>query len=65
METTEQIEGRARQVFEEHMKPQIDEARRQLGELNQRVVTLIKERPGTVLLGAVALGFIIGRIARR
>jgi hypothetical protein len=45
--------------------PNVDDARESLGELNRRVATFIREQPGTCLLGALALGFIIGRIASR
>jgi len=33
--------------------------------LSDRLETLIRERPGTALLGALGLGFIVGRIIRR
>ena len=33
--------------------------------LADRLETIIRERPGTALLGALGLGFVIGRIVRR
>jgi hypothetical protein len=33
--------------------------------MNTRVVSFIRANPGTCLLGAVAVGFIVGRIASR
>ena len=45
--------------------PQIDEARRNLEDLNHRAVSFIRANPGTCLLGAIAVGFIVGRIASR
>ena len=33
--------------------------------LADRLEALIRERPGTALLGALGLGFVVGRIVRR
>lgn len=43
---------------------QIDDLRERLGDTSQRILAFIKERPGVCLLGAVAAGYIIGRLAR-
>lgn len=51
--------------FQENLVPQLEDARRNLEELNTRVVRFVRANPGTCLLGAVALGFIVGRIASR
>jgi ElaB/YqjD/DUF883 family membrane-anchored ribosome-binding protein len=64
MEMTEQIEERARELGE-RVRPQIDEARRRLTSMNDAAVDYIKENPGKSLLGAVAIGYIIGKIASR
>jgi ElaB/YqjD/DUF883 family membrane-anchored ribosome-binding protein len=64
MEMTEQIEATVRQVGA-RVRPQIDQARRRLTSLNSDVGGYIKENPGRCLLGAIALGFLIGKIARR
>ncbi|HEX8824402.1 MAG TPA: hypothetical protein VF794_31055 [Archangium sp.] len=58
------LQDKARQ-FQENMVPQIEEARRNLEDLNTRVVSFVRANPGTCLLGAVAVGFIVGRIASR
>jgi hypothetical protein len=42
----------------------LDELRRQLGDVNQRAVDFIRSRPGTALLLALGAGFLIGRILR-
>ena len=63
MDTTD-IEETAREL-EDRVRPQIEEARRRLSDINDRAVSFIKERPGATLLGALAVGFVIGRIARR
>jgi hypothetical protein len=47
------------------VRPQIDEAKRRLSSLDQTVTGYIKENPGKCLLGALAVGFLIGKIARR
>jgi hypothetical protein len=41
------------------------ELKRELGELNQRFLTFARQNPGTCLLGAAALGFVVGRLAAR
>ena len=43
---------------------QMEELRQRVGELNERVVSFIKERPGTALLIAAGAGYLIGRILR-
>jgi hypothetical protein len=60
----QQLQDKARQI-QDNVLPQIDEARRSLGDLNTRAVSFIRANPGTCLLGAVAVGFIVGRIASR
>jgi hypothetical protein len=60
----QQLQDKARQL-QENLLPQIEDARRNLEDMNTRVVSFIRANPGTCLLGAVAVGFIIGRIASR
>ena len=43
----------------------LEEASEELSDLNERVIDIIKRRPGTCLLIALAAGFVIGRIASR
>jgi ElaB/YqjD/DUF883 family membrane-anchored ribosome-binding protein len=64
MEMTEKIEATARELGE-RVRPQIEDAKKKLSSLNDRAIDYIKENPGTCLVGAVALGFLIGKIARR
>ncbi len=45
--------------------PQIDEVREKLSDLNTRVTSFIRERPGTCLLGALAFGYVVGKLASR
>lgn len=60
----QQIQDRAREI-QERIVPQIEEARRNLVDVNNRVVSFIRANPGTCLIGAVAMGFLIGKIASR
>jgi ElaB/YqjD/DUF883 family membrane-anchored ribosome-binding protein len=60
----QQMQDKARQL-QENLVPQIEEARRNLEDLNVRVASFIRANPGTCLLGAVAVGFIVGRLASR
>ena len=64
MEIAEQIESTVREVGE-RVRPQLDDAKRRLTSLNRDVTSYIKENPGRCLLGGIAAGFIIGKIARR
>ena len=57
----QQMADRARQL-QDRVVPQIDEARQNLVELNNRAVAFIKANPGTCLLGAVAVGFLVREI---
>jgi hypothetical protein len=43
----------------------IEHARVLLDDFNQRALAFIRERPGTALLGALALGFVVGKLASR
>lgn len=60
----QQMQDRARELSDRVM-PQLDEARRNIADMNTRVVTFIRANPGTCLVGAVAVGFLIGRLASR
>lgn len=59
-----QVEEQAR-MLQERLAPQIDQARQNLTDLNRKVVSFVRENPGTCLIGAVALGFIVGKLAAR
>jgi hypothetical protein len=64
METSQQFQDRAREL-QSRVGPQLEQARQNLSELNQRVITFVRQRPGTCLLGALAFGYVVGRIASR
>jgi hypothetical protein len=48
----------------ERIRPRIEDAKQQLGRLNGRITGFIKDHPTACLLGAVALGYLVARVAR-
>jgi ElaB/YqjD/DUF883 family membrane-anchored ribosome-binding protein len=64
MKTKEEIEAAISEAGE-RAKPQLEDARRHLSSWSGKVTDYIKENPGRSLLGALAIGFVIGKIARR
>jgi ElaB/YqjD/DUF883 family membrane-anchored ribosome-binding protein len=47
------------------LRDQLVRPRRRLSSWNETAASYIKERPGRCLLGALALGFLVGKLARR
>jgi hypothetical protein len=47
------------------VRPKIEEAKQQIGRLNGRITSFIQDHPAACLLGALALGYLVARIARR
>ena len=64
MDMTKNLEDTAREV-RRHIRPQVREAARRLDELNDDMTDYIKENPARCLLGALAAGVIIGKLASR
>jgi ElaB/YqjD/DUF883 family membrane-anchored ribosome-binding protein len=64
MDLTKDLEDTAREV-RRHIRPQVREAERRLDALNDDVTDYIKENPAKCLLGALAVGIIIGKLASR
>ena len=56
--------GAGSSALTDEAERQLEELRHRVGEINERVVAFIKERPGTALLIAAGAGFLIGRILR-
>ena len=48
----------------DRIRPRIEDAKRRLGRLNGEVTGFIKDHPAACLLGAVALGYFVARVAR-
>lgn len=49
----------------ERLGPQLEQAQAQLMEVNERLKDFIKKNPGSTLLGAAAIGFLVGKWASR
>jgi hypothetical protein len=49
----------------EEPRPRIEELKERIGSLNDRVKGFIKEHPTACLMGALGLGYLFARIARR
>ena len=64
MEMTERLEETARELGE-RVRPQIENAKRRLSSMNESMTDYIKENPGKCLVGALAVGYLIGKIASR
>ena len=62
MDTT-RFESSAEDVVE-RIRPQIEDAKRRLGRLDGQITGFIAEHPAACLLGAVALGYLVARVAR-
>ena len=62
MDTT-RFESSAEDVVE-LIRPRIEEAKRRLGRLDGQITGFIREHPAACLLGAVALGYLVARVAR-
>jgi ElaB/YqjD/DUF883 family membrane-anchored ribosome-binding protein len=51
--------------LQERFGPQLEEMQERLLDANEKVKTFIKKHPGATLLGAAAVGFLIGKWASR
>jgi len=49
----------------DRLRPQVEQAKRQLIRLNGQITTFIDDHPAVCLLGAVGLGYLLARLARR
>jgi hypothetical protein len=49
----------------ERVRPKIEEAKQQFGRMNGRITGFIQDHPAACLVGAVALGYFVARLARR
>jgi len=61
---THQIEERAHELSA-RVRPQVRQAREKLESVGESVTEYIKENPAKCLVGAIAIGFLVGKIARR
>ena len=51
--------------LESQVVPALQESLQSLARLNERTLTYIRERPLTCIVGAVALGYVVGKMASR
>lgn len=51
--------------LQERLGPQLEAAQAQLEQVNERVKAFIKKNPGSTILGAAAIGFLVGKWASR
>ena len=49
----------------ERLAPKLEEAHEQLLAFSDRVKGMIREYPGAVVLGAVGVGFVVGKLVSR
>jgi ElaB/YqjD/DUF883 family membrane-anchored ribosome-binding protein len=63
-ETLSSLESSARDL-EDRFAPKFEEAKEQLALVNNRVKGFIRENPGTSLLCALGIGYLIGKLASR
>jgi hypothetical protein len=49
----------------ERLGPKLEEAQARLTEANERIKRFIRDNPGSCLVGAAVLGFVVGRWASR
>ena len=55
----------AAETLEERVRPHLEEGKRRLESLDRKARVLIKDHPVACLLGAVTLGYLVARLARR
>jgi hypothetical protein len=63
--TVEQSMGSRLSDLSDRLGPQIEEARRRLRSVNSQATQVISDHPAVCLLGALGLGYLIARVARR
>jgi hypothetical protein len=51
--------------LQERFGPQLEAAQAQLMEINERVKTFVRKNPGSTMLGALTIGFLVGKWASR
>lgn len=51
--------------IEDNIAPAMDAARDSLADFNERALAFARERPVACLVGAVAVGFLVGKLASK
>jgi len=52
-------------ALEERLGPKLEEAKARLETINEKTKGFIRDNPGASLLGAAAIGFLVGRLVSR
>ena len=65
MTVSQEVEENTPQGDGKFPLPSVGELKERLETLNGDITSFIKKNPGVSLLGAVALGYVIARIARK
>ena len=60
-----EVQNGAGEVVERLLPLDLDEVRERLDETNRRVVAFVRAHPAGCLVGALAFGFAVGRLASR
>lgn len=63
-EQTQQVKRKLEEGYQE-VERRYDETRMQLRDLNDRAVRFIQENPGWCIVGALGVGYVVGRLASR
>jgi hypothetical protein len=63
VEIREKLEKSAA-ALEDRVRPELEAVKDRLTDANSKVVGFIRAHPTPCLLGALALGYVVGRIAR-
>ncbi len=70
-EGDQKVRERAREVQERieegyhELEQRYDDARHQLREVNDRAVSFIRNNPAVAIVGAIGVGYVVGRLASR
>lgn len=51
------------QQFAQHAGAQVEHMRQSMDDLNERTRAFVRDRPGAALIGAFAIGWLVGKIA--
>ena len=51
--------------LQDRFGPQLEAAQAQLMEINERAKAFVRKNPGSTMLGALAIGFLVGKWASR
>jgi hypothetical protein len=62
MDTTSCKEGI--HELSDRLRPKIEEAKQNIGRINGRITGFIQDHPTACLLGALAAGYLVARVAR-